>query len=113
MTLSGEAQKAVLNTNIDAVTAKTGVKEWSHARKNGFSMSDHATRYSKSCVKNSKLKGVVSKKLFKNCTGFFGYSEKMMNLKLYVNTSKSEYSLQRPRVHGTMVLMRNIMQFIA
>ena len=113
MTLSGEAQKAVLNTNIDAVTAKTGVKEWSHARKNGFSMSDHATRYSKSCVKNSKLKGVVAKKVFKNCTGFFGYPEKMMNLKLYVKTSKSEYSLQRPRVHGTMVLMRNIMQFIA
>ena len=75
-------------------------------------MSDHAIRYSKSCVKNSKLKGVVVKKVFKNCTGFFGYSEKMMNLKLYVKTSTSEYSLQRPRVHGTMVLIRNIMQFI-
>ena len=87
MTLSGEAEKAVLNTNIDAVTVKTGVKEWSHARKNGFSMSDHATRYSKSCVKNSKLKAVVVKKVFKNCTGFFGCPEKMMNLKLYVKTS--------------------------
>ena len=48
-------------------------------------MSDHAIRYSKSCVKNSKLKGVVVKKVFKNCTGFFGYPEKMMNLKLCEN----------------------------
>ena len=35
MTLSGEAEKAVLDTNIDAVTVKTGVKEWSHKRKMG------------------------------------------------------------------------------
>ena len=36
----------------------------------------------------------------------------MMNLKLYLKTLTLEYALNQPSVHGAMILLRQIMQFL-